>query len=62
MSGPAAKVSQLCYLTQMANSGGPLAATGAALLASPVFGPPLANPILRSLVLPNQGTFDGIVA
>ncbi|HTA43920.1 MAG TPA: carboxypeptidase regulatory-like domain-containing protein [Bryobacteraceae bacterium] len=59
---PQQQVSQLCYLTQLANSGTPLAPLGAALLASPVFGSPLANPVLKALVLPNQGTFDGIIS
>ncbi len=60
--GQPQQVSQLCYLTQLANSGGPLASTGAALLSSPVMGAPLANPILNALVMPNQGTFDGIIS
>jgi Carboxypeptidase regulatory-like domain len=55
------QVTQLCYLTQMANSGSPLAPLGAALLASPVFGNPLSNTILNALVSPNDGTFDGIL-
>jgi len=60
--GQPAQVTQLCYLTQLANLGGPLASTGAALLASPVFGAPLADPILNALVVPNQGSFDGIIS
>ena len=60
--GPPAQVTQLCYLTQLASLGGPLAPIGAALLASPVFGAPLADPILNALVEPNQGSFDGIIS
>lgn len=60
--GQPAQVSQYCYLTQMANSGTPLAPLGAALLAHPIFGAPLANPILNALVLPNEGTFNGIIS
>jgi hypothetical protein len=56
------QVTQLCYLTQLANSGGPLSALGAGLLASPIFGNPLSNPTLKALVTPNDGTFDGIPA
>ncbi|MEP7352894.1 MAG: carboxypeptidase regulatory-like domain-containing protein [Acidobacteriota bacterium] len=56
------QVSQLCYLTQLANSGGPLAPIGAAFLASPVFGQPFADPILKALVQPNEGTFNGIIS
>ncbi len=56
------QVSQLCYLTQMANSGGYAGAVGSALLASPVFGNPFNDPILSALVTPNDGTFDGISA
>lgn len=54
------QVTQLCYLTQMANAGGSLGAFGAALLGSPVFGDPFHDPILTALVGPNDGTFDGI--
>jgi len=53
---------QLCYLTQMASTGTPLAALGAGLLASPIFGPPLKDPILNALVAPNDGTFDGVIS
>ena len=60
--GQPQQVSQLCYLTQLANSGTPLAPLGAGLLASPVFGPPLADPILNALVSPNEGTFDGVIS
>ncbi|HEY2380950.1 MAG TPA: TonB-dependent receptor [Terriglobia bacterium] len=60
--GQPAQVSQLCYLTQLANSGTAAAPLGATLLASPVLGAPLADPILSALVLPNQGTFDGIIS
>ena len=56
------EVTQLCYLTQLANSGSPLSALGAGLLASPVFGNPFGNPILKALVAPNDGTFDGILS
>lgn len=56
------QVAQLCYLTQMANAGGGLGALGASLLASPVFGSPLNDPILRALVTSNDGTFDGILS
>lgn len=54
------EVTQLCYLTQLAQTGGPLAPVGGALLASPIFANPLSNPILNALVAPNDGTFDGI--
>jgi hypothetical protein len=60
--GQPQQVSQLCYLTQLANSGTPLAPLGAGLLASPIFGPPLADPILNALVSPNEGTFDGVIS
>lgn len=60
--GAPAEVTQLCYLTQLANLGGPLAPVGSEFLASPVFGAPLADPILNALVQPNQGTFDGIIS
>ena len=60
--GQIQQVSQLCYLTQLANSASSLASLGAGLLASPIFGPPLANPILNALVTPNEGTFDGIIS
>lgn len=56
------QVSQLCYLTQMANSGGYAGAVGAGLLASSVFGNPFADLLLSALVTPNDGTFDGISA
>ena len=59
---PQQQVTQLCYLTQMANSGGPLGALGQGLLAAPVFGDPLDDPILNALVTPEDGTFDGIPA
>jgi hypothetical protein len=59
---PQQQVSQLCYLTQLANSNTPLAGLGAGLLASPVFANPLSNPILNALVTPNDGTFDGILS
>jgi hypothetical protein len=57
---PQQQVTQLCYLTQLANAGGSLGSLGAALLGSPVFGNPLSDPILKALVTPNDGTFDGI--
>jgi hypothetical protein len=63
--GPCAgqqQISQLCYLTQMAASGEPIAFFGAALLASPIFGNPLNDPILNALVTAQDGTFDGIPA
>ncbi len=60
--GQPQQVSQLCYLTQLANSGTPLAPLGAGLLASPIFGAPLADPILNALVSPNEGTFDGVIS
>jgi len=56
------QVTQLCYLTQMANAGGSVGAFGAALLGSPVFANPFNDPILTALVDPNDGTFDGITA
>jgi hypothetical protein len=56
------QVTQLCYLTQLADSGGPLAGFGAALLASPVFANPLDDPILNALVTAQDGVFDGIPA
>ena len=56
------QVTQLCYLTQLANSGGGLSALGTSLLSSPIFGNPLSNPILNALVSPNDGTFDGILS
>ena len=59
---PQQQVTQLCYLTQMADSGGPVAPLGESLLASPVFGEPFNNPILNALVKSNDGTFDGIPA
>jgi Carboxypeptidase regulatory-like domain len=52
------QVSQLCYLTQLSILGGPLAPVGAALLASPVFSP-LSDPILKALLTPDNGLFDG---
>ncbi len=55
------QVTQLCYLTQLANSGTSLSGLGSSLLSSPVFGNPLSNPILKALVTPNDGTFDGIL-
>ena len=61
-SGSPQQVSQLCYLTQLAKSGTPLASLGAGLLASPIFGQPLADPILNALVRPNEGTFDGVIS
>jgi outer membrane receptor protein involved in Fe transport len=61
-STPQQQVTQLCYLTQLANSGGPLSQLGAGLLGSPVFGNPFSNPILKSLVTSNDGTFNGILA
>jgi hypothetical protein len=54
-----APVTQLCYFTQLVNSGNPgLAALGAGALASPVF-TPVNDPIYLALVAPNSGTFDG---
>jgi hypothetical protein len=52
------QVTQLCYLTQMAALGGPLAPVGSGLIASPVFNP-LEDPIFRALLAPDSGTFDG---
>lgn len=57
---PQQQVTQLCYLTQMANAGGSVGAFGAALLGSPVFGDPFNDPILNALVSSDDGTFDGI--
>jgi hypothetical protein len=51
-------VTQVCYLTQLATLGGPLAPVGRALLASPLFNP-LKDPILNALLAPDSGTFDG---
>jgi hypothetical protein len=59
---PQQQVTQLCYLTQMANSGGPLSGLGEGLLASSVFGDPFNDPILNALVTSQDGTFDGIPA
>jgi hypothetical protein len=59
---PQQQVTQFCYLTQMAESGGAMGALGAALLASPTFGDPLSHPILRALVYANDGAFNGIVS
>jgi hypothetical protein len=59
---PQQQVTQLCYLTQMADSGSSVSPLGEALLASPVFGEPFNNPILNALVKANDGTFDGIPA
>ncbi|HEY3626993.1 MAG TPA: TonB-dependent receptor, partial [Terracidiphilus sp.] len=59
---PQQQVTQLCYLTQMANAGGAAGAVGDALLNSSMFGDPFASPILTALVAPNDGTFDGIPA
>lgn len=56
------QVTQLCYLTQMANAGGSVGAFGAALLGSPMFGDPFNDAILTALVSSNDGTFDGIPA
>jgi hypothetical protein len=56
------QVTQLCYLTQMANAGGVAGAVGAAFLGSPIFGEPFNDPILTALVAPNDGNFDGIPA
>jgi Carboxypeptidase regulatory-like domain/TonB dependent receptor len=56
------EVTQNCYLNQLANAGGALGALGAGLLASPVFGDPFGDPILKALITPNDGTFDGIVS
>jgi len=58
---PQQQVTQLCYLTQMANSGA-VSGLGSSLLASPIFGDPLQDPILNALVTPNDGTFDGILS
>lgn len=55
------QVTQHCYLTQLANSGGSLGPLGAGLLSSAIFDP-LRNPILRSLVTANDGTFNGILS
>lgn len=57
---PQQQVSQNCYLTQLANSGGSLSVLGAGLLAAPFFGNPLSNPVLKALVTGNEGTFNGI--
>jgi hypothetical protein len=56
------QVTQLCYLTQLANSGSPLSTLGSGLLTSPIFGNPFSDPILKALVTANDGTFDGIPA
>ena len=54
------QVTQLCYLTQMANAGGTVGDLGRILLASPIFGNPLDDRILHALVTANDGRFDGI--
>ena len=57
-----APVTQLCYLTQLAQSGVPgLTQLGAFSLGSPVF-TPVHDPIYNALVTPNSGTFDGNAA
>lgn len=58
---PQQQVTQLCYLTQLADSGSPLSLLGAGLLTSPIFGDPFANPALKALVTANDGTFNGIL-
>lgn len=64
------RVTQFCYLTQLANSGQPaLAGLAQFFMRSPLFSPlgdaankiP-AHPILNALVAPNDGSFDGIVS
>jgi len=60
-AGQAQSVTQLCYLTQLANAPGPFAPLGAigqAFLASPIFSP-LEDPLVVALLAPNSGTFDG---
>jgi Carboxypeptidase regulatory-like domain len=52
------QVTQLCYLTQLAALGGPLAPVGQGLIASPVMNP-LADPILTALLAADSGVFDG---
>jgi hypothetical protein len=59
---PQQQVTQLCYLTQMANSGGTLSGFGKSLLVSSIFADPLDDPILNALVAATDGTFDGIPA
>ena len=64
------RVTQLCYLTQLANAPNPfLAGTAQFFLGSTFFSPlgdPAnkipAHPILSALVAPNDGAFDGIVS
>jgi hypothetical protein len=52
------QVTQICYLSQMAALGGPLAPVASGLMASPVFNP-LLDPIFTALLAPDNGTFDG---
>jgi len=54
-------VTQLCYLTQLAALGGPLAPVGAGLIASPVMNP-LEDPILAAMLTADSGVFDGNAA
>ena len=57
-----APVTQLCYFTQLAESGIPgLSQLGAFSLGSSVF-TPVHDPIYNALVAPNSGTFDGNAA
>lgn len=57
-----APVTQLCYFTQLANSGIPgLTQLGAFSLATSAF-TPLKDPIYQALVTPNSGTFNGNAA
>ncbi len=53
-----APVTQLCYLTQLAQTGGPLAPLAQAFLGSPVF-TPINDPLFSALITPNSGTFNG---
>ena len=63
------RVTQLCYLTQLANSGQSFAPIASALIGSTIFSPlgdPTnsipAHPILNALVAPNDGAFNGVIS
>jgi Carboxypeptidase regulatory-like domain len=58
-------VTQACYLTQLATTGGSIdpriAGLGAYFLGSPIF-TPIKDPLYNALISPNSGTFDGNAA